>query len=265
LAPLPRRRLGKNKETGIVRIQDQALERRSTKPLIIVAAFAALALSLFAVVGPALATHVTPTPINSGNPTCDDFAPEGAEWIELKLQNDQLANGTYSDGTLTVTISNFVNSDSGVPGSFDWSSNIGVDAVFVKAGSDKHNLYVYDPEATSDTGLGPQAGQGNGISHISFCYDVELETESPTPTPSPTPVVTPTPTPEETPQGSTPTPTPEQSVAGGTGTPAPSQPDTAMSPTGGPSPIPTLVFGLILLASLGTLAYANVKTARSRG
>jgi len=93
------------------------------------------------------------------------------------------------------------------------------------------------------------------------------ETPSPTPTPTPveTPVVTPTPTPEETPQGSTPTPTPEQSVEAGTGTPAPSQPNTAMSVNGGPSPIPTLVFGLILLASLGTLAYANVKTVRNRG
>ena len=82
---------------------------------------------------------------------------------------------------------------------------------------------------------------------------------------SETPTTTPTPTPEETPQGSTPTPTPEQSVEAGTGTPAPSQPNTAMSVNGGPSPIPTLVFGLILLASLGTLAYANVKTVRNRG
>ena len=62
----------------------------------------------------------------------------------------------------------------------------------------------------------------------------------------------------------TPSESPEGSVAGGTGTPAPSQPDTAMGAAGGPSPIPTIAFGLILLAALGTLAWANVKSARSR-
>ena len=36
---------------------------------------------------------------------------------------------------------------------FDWTSNIGVDAVFVKGGPVGGNLYVYDPEATADTGL----------------------------------------------------------------------------------------------------------------
>ena len=107
---------------------------------------------------PALAASVTPTPINDGNPTCSDF---GAGWSELKVEAP--GNGNFTDGTLEITISNFVNSTSGTPGSFDWTSNIGVDAVFVKAGNDKHNLYVYDPESLGDTDLGPQAGNGNGI------------------------------------------------------------------------------------------------------
>ena len=53
-------------------------------------------------------------------------------------------------GPLTVTISNTQNDKT-----FDWSSNIGVDAVFVKAGSGGSYLYRYDPpgEETSDTGL----------------------------------------------------------------------------------------------------------------
>ena len=37
-----------------------------------------------------------------------------------------------------------------------------------------------------------------------------------------------------------------------------------MGMSGGPSPIPTIAFGLILLAALGALAWANVKSARSR-
>jgi prealbumin domain-containing protein len=77
---------------------------------------------------------------------------------------------------------------------------------------------------------------------------------------------TPTPTPEGSVAGgvNTPSPTPEGSVQGGIGTPAPSLPDAAMGDFGGPSPIPTIGFAIILLAALGTLGWANVKTARSR-
>lgn len=52
---------------------------------------------------------------------------------------------------------------------------------------------------------------------------------------------------------------------GGTPTAAPSQPDTAMGQLQGPSPLPTIAFALILLLSLGTLAYANVRSVRRRG
>ena len=55
----------------------------------------------------------------------------------------------------------------------------------------------------------------------------------------------------------------EQSVEAGTGTPAESQPDGALFGLGS-SPLATIAFSLILLASLGALAYANVKTVRSR-
>ena len=54
----------------------------------------------------------------------------------------------------------------------------------------------------------------------------------------------------------------EQSVEAGTGTPAASTTDTALFGDGGNS-LPTILFSLILLASLGTLAYANVKSVRS--
>lgn len=184
---------------------------------------------------PTLAASVTPTPINDGNPTCGGF---NAAWTELKVEPP--GNGVFTDGTLTVTITNFVNSSSGTPGSFDWSSNIGVDAVFVKAGNDKHNLYTYNPESTGDTGLGPQSGTGNGISHISFCYDAGGTTATPTPTP-------------------TPTATPGGGVAGGnpTPTPAPTLPNTAANTlTSGPS----LGLSLLLIASLGALV--SVRLAR---
>ena len=59
------------------------------------------------------------------------------------------------------------------------------------------------------------------------------------------------------------TPTPVSSVLAGTGTPAASQPDTAQSQDS-VNPIPTIAFMLLMLASLATLAYANVKTVRNR-
>jgi len=81
-----------------------------------------------------------------------------------------LSNGTHSDDTLSVTISNLTDD------SFDWiSNNIGVDAVVVKGGAAGSYLYRYDPttESTGDTGLTVPNPQNNGIGHISFCYDVE--------------------------------------------------------------------------------------------
>ena len=105
-----------------------------------------------------------------GNATCSDLAPSGANWSELKIE--PVNNGTFtsSDGSFSVTIANSNGRY------FDWTSNIGVDVVFVKGGTDG-NKYSYD-EATSDTGLhspiNPSNGQPYGLSHISFCYDLEL-------------------------------------------------------------------------------------------
>jgi hypothetical protein len=183
---------------------------------------------------PALAASVTPTPVsNDNNPTCGQF---GA-WTELKA--DPPGNGQVSDGTLTVTISSFVQSSSGTPGSFSWTSNIGIDAILVKAGSDRHNLYVYNPESTGDTGLGPQAGNGNGISHISFCYDA-----------GGTP---PTTNPPTTPPGG--------GVLGGNPTPTPraSLPNTAATPA---TTTPAFALSLLLIGSLG--GFVSIRLARRR-
>jgi uncharacterized repeat protein (TIGR01451 family) len=106
-----------------------------------------------------------------GNPTCAELAPDDAEWFELKVE--PVVDGTYSDGTLEVTID--VNDTVNGP-TVDWTSNIGVDAVFVKGSSDG-NLYTYDPpaESTGDTALHAALqdnGKFAGLSHLSFCYDV---------------------------------------------------------------------------------------------
>jgi LPXTG-motif cell wall-anchored protein len=114
--------------------------------------------------GTAGATHVTPTQV-PGNATC----PAGT--TELKVE--PVESGTFTDGTLTVTL--VVTGDT-----FSFTSNIGVDVVIVKGGPNS-NVYDYRPgESTGDTGLhapiNPKTGEPFGLSHVSFCYDVEQPT-----------------------------------------------------------------------------------------
>ena len=128
----------------------------------------------------------TPTVEVDENATCAELAPEGATWIELKVE--PVEDGTFSDGTLTVTIDVRDTDDGPV---FDWTSNIGVDAVFVKGGPGGL-LYVYDPpaESTGDTGLhapvNPNNGKFFGLSHVSFCYDKDQATTTTTEAPTTT-------------------------------------------------------------------------------
>jgi len=139
----------------------------------------AVAVGFALITVPAAATHVPPVFV-PGNQSCSALAPGTTE-----LEVQPVVDGTVTDGTLTVTI-DVRDTNSGQV--FGWTSNIGVDAVFVKGGP-SGNLYVYNPEATEDTGLHAPLNPGNpnnqffGLSHISFCYDVEEPTPTPTNTP----------------------------------------------------------------------------------
>lgn len=117
----------------------------------------------------AASSGVTPILDTRTNPTCSDLANlygSGATWFELKL--DRLPNVTdgEADSAMSITITN------GGPNSFNWSATRGVDAVLVKAGKGPHNVYLYSPEAAADTDL--VTTDKFEISHITFCYDVEL-------------------------------------------------------------------------------------------
>jgi hypothetical protein len=98
----------------------------------------------------------------AGNPTCSDLAPLGKTWLELKVQ--PVVSGVYTDGALPVNLT--VNAHN-----IDWTSNLGLDALFAKGGPDG-NLYQYDPpaESTGDTGLhapiNPSNGQPFGLIHV---------------------------------------------------------------------------------------------------
>jgi hypothetical protein len=117
---------------------------------------------------PVSATDITPQFV-AGNPSCTSLG------YSLGLKVDPPTSGTYTfpggGDTVTVTSNGVV---------FDWSSTLGIDAVIVKGGPNA-NVYVYDPPAESfgDTGLNspinPNNGNPFGLSHIEFCYDLELQ------------------------------------------------------------------------------------------
>ena len=103
------------------------------------------------------------------NPDCQ-YICAGC-YSQLKMDSPPGEAGTVStisDSHLSVTVT-CVRSNDDVPPEmmeFNWSANIAVSAVIVKA--QDTNVYLYDSAVTSDTGLVPP-GQ-NAVSHITFCY-----------------------------------------------------------------------------------------------
>src|SRR4030095_11061417 len=119
------------------------------------------------------ATHVQPTFV-TGNPGCGDL---GDPDLTSLTKFEPVSSGTQDGVTITV--------DDAL---FDWTSQIGIDAVIVKGG-DNANVYFYD-EATSDTDLHAPINPNNdkpfGLSHIEFCIDEDVTTPPTTTTPTTT-------------------------------------------------------------------------------
>jgi hypothetical protein len=212
---------------------------------------------------PVIGASVTPEFVDvTSNLECDAFEGESQTWKTLKVDPNPDGAGpfNFTDGTLSVTITNAANDKS-----FDWSSNIGVDAVYVKAGAGGSNLYRYDPpaEKTGDTGLVSPGDGGNGISHISFCYDGNdvPESEAPPSEPAESEAAASEPA-ESEPAESEPAASERGGELGGTPTPAPSAgelPDTAFGDFG---QTPATVLSLVLIAALAGMVY--VRLARQR-
>jgi hypothetical protein len=213
--------------------------------MLTIAATSAIALSMIWLAGPVLATHVEPI-LHEGNASCGDLGDYDHEFKIEPVESGDFADPN-SDFEVTITVHETADGQT-----FDFSANLGVDAVFAKGG-DAGNLYVYSPAETEDDGLHApvnDSGKFANLSHISFCFN-ETPEESASPSEAQESA-------EQSVEASG-----EQSQKAGEGTPEESQADSALSALGS-SPLATIAFSLILLASLGTLAYANVKAARSR-
>jgi hypothetical protein len=201
-----------------------ALARRQSGwllPLLVIAAATALLVALVGAVKPADAgvdTSGAPSGdgiqpvVQDGNPTCGELAPGTTEF---KVQ--PVVDGTFTQGPLTVTIDVRDTPDGPV---FDWTSNIGINAIFVKGG-DNGNLYVYDPADTADTSLHAPvnpSGKFAGLSHISFCFGADVPPTTAPPTTAPPTTAPPTTAPPVTsaapppPPGPAPAPGPAVAV-----------------------------------------------------
>jgi hypothetical protein len=95
-------------------------------------------------------------------------------------------------GAAGLTISNLSNSEDGV--SFDWTTQIPIDVVYVKSGVGASRVYVYDPATGATSGAGLTTGDGKQISHIDICWGLHepTPTTSAPPTSEPPPSVAPT-------------------------------------------------------------------------
>ena len=120
----------------------------------------------------------TDTSTGQGNIPCTDVLGSGAR--ELKLQNP--SSGTYSDGTLSVTLTRTGE------GTFTWSSNIDLGAVISKGG-ETSNIYRLpgsnDLSGSATTPRNPSNNQFYGLSHVSFCYGLTGPPSTGTPPPTP--------------------------------------------------------------------------------
>lgn len=128
------------------------------------------AFTLLAGVQTVSAAHVVPVQ-QSGNPAC------GAGLYEYKVE--PVASGVYDDPASSFEVTLTVSDTASGP-VFNWTANMGVDSVIAKGGPNA-NVYNYNPEVSSDTGLHAPVNASNGkyygLSHISFCFDFDLVIE----------------------------------------------------------------------------------------
>jgi len=230
------------------------MSRGAARLTIMLVALAAIALSLAAIARPALAGETYKVWLHE--------AHQGADSTTFSEDNDC---GDFTSGVVWHFVLNqYDGADTAhLVAMFQGAGTLETDASKVNSGT--QHFYLNTPTDDVLDNAYAEVAQEDGDANLVLSHVCHLPGESPSPTPTPEESVaeTATPTPEES-VAETATPTPESSVEGSTGTPEASLPDGAMGAADGSNPLPTVFFGLLLLVSLGTLAFANVKTVRSR-
>jgi hypothetical protein len=129
-------------------------------------------------VGMVMAQETPSTPISGGG-VIPILYEAGPEFPGGNVRCDQLGNYAFTSGRINYENGAFdgefplgltVTTDGT---SVAWASTFGIGAVIVKGGPNA-NVYVYDPQRTSDSGLAsPPTPSGNpaGLSNITFCWN----------------------------------------------------------------------------------------------
>ena len=139
----------------------------------------------FALANPASAAHADGV-VYEGNPTC---AEANAAWMGFKIEvadliDDKQTSHDDPNSDLVITIAN---ADSQT---FDWTSNLGLVAVLVKASNGGLQYNYVAPDNKADTGLHGPSLTGvdlvvryHDISHVNFCFAKPVVVPAETPTP----------------------------------------------------------------------------------
>ena len=91
----------------------------------------------------------------------------------MRIEGEQLTNGTHTDGRLSVTISGLGAASAGAPDTFNWRSDRPIALVIVRAGIDGDDVSFHVGPTSSGEGIGTLVGDGTGIRYVAFCYDAE--------------------------------------------------------------------------------------------
>jgi hypothetical protein len=141
-------------------------------------------LALIGLGAAAAASAFVSSPAAAWEGSCFDFASPDRPWTELRVDMGDTnpveiagAGQSFSDGTLTVTISGAQALagtgplTTGNVGSVAFSASPGVDAAYVRAGGYDDQMYLYHPPspATSGTGLRSTSGT-TAIDWLALCY-----------------------------------------------------------------------------------------------
>lgn len=106
----------------------------------------------------------------------------------MRIDGDELRNGTHTDGTLSVEISGLGSPVAGVPDLFEWQADRPIALVIVRTGIDGEDVSFDVGPAQHGVGRSTGAGDGSGIRYVAFCYDAPVESETVRPTaPAPAP------------------------------------------------------------------------------
>ncbi|HET7082223.1 MAG TPA: hypothetical protein VFJ00_00735 [Candidatus Limnocylindria bacterium] len=222
-----------------------------SRPTIFLVALAALTLSLYFAV----------RPVHAGEPATlnDNFIGTDSSQAEDSCQEgDDVPAGMVLWHFILNGLEPGITSAIAGQFEFEFDGTLNVDSTKWNPGGDTHHFYVYttgdDVLEGASADIGDSAYNNFVLSHLCHGDETEQSVEESVAESVEESVAESV---EESVAESG-----EQSVEAGTGTPEESVSDGALS-LNGVGPLPTIAFSLILLASLGALAYANVKSVRS--